>query len=187
MLGWTLVVSSLSQASTSLVANKSLIERVWFPRLVIPMAAVAAALVDFLVASILLVAMLVFYGIAPGPEVLLFPVFVALAAITALAVGVWFAALNVAYRDIQYAMPFLTQTWMFATPIAYSATLIPASFRPIYGLNPMAGVVEGMRWSLFRTTPPGPLLAVSTGVVIVLLVSGVAYFRRMERGFADVI
>lgn len=188
MLAWTLFSASLSQASGSVVANKALITRVFFPRLIIPIAGVLAALVDFGVAAVLLGGMMAYYGIAPGLSLLAFPAFMLLALAAALAVGIWLAALNVQYRDVQYAMPFLTQFWLFATPIAYSATLIPERFRVIYGLNPMAGVVEGFRWSLFsRSDPPGPMIGVSAAVVVLLLVTGLVYFRRMERTFADVV
>ena len=188
MLAWTLFSASLSQASGSVVANKALITRVFFPRLIIPIAGVLAALVDFGVAAVLLGGMMAYYGIAPGLSLLAFPAFMLLALAAALAVGIWLAALNVQYRDVQYAMPFLTQLWLFATPIAYSATLIPERFRVIYGLNQMAGVVEGFRWSLFsRSDPPGPLIGVSAAVVVLLLVTGLVYFRRMERTFADVV
>lgn len=187
MLAWTLFASSLSQASGSVVANKALVTRVFFPRLIIPVSGVLAAVVDFCVAGVLLAGMMAYYGLTPGLTILAFPAFVLLALAAALGVGIWLAALNVQYRDVQYAMPFLTQLWLFATPIAYSATLIPERYRVIYGLNPMAGVVEGFRWSLYGSDRPGPLLAASVGVVVVLLGSGLVYFRRMERTFADVV
>lgn len=188
MLAWTLFSASLSQASTSIVTNKALITRVFFPRLIIPIAGLLAALVDFGVAAVLFGGMMAYYGLVPDLSLLAFPAFILLALAAALGVGIWLAALNVQYRDVQYAMPFLTQLWLFATPIAYSTTLIPSRFQALYGLNPMAGVVEGFRWTLFgRSDPPGPLVGVSAAVVVVLLLTGLVYFRRMERTFADVV
>jgi lipopolysaccharide transport system permease protein len=130
---------------------------------------------------------MVYYGIAPTPAVVLLPGFFLLAMVTALGVGLWLSALNVAYRDVRYIVPFLAQFWLFATPVAYPSSLLPEPWRTVYGLNPMVGVVEGFRWALLGTNPPGPMLLVSTGVAVVLLVTGAAYFRRVERTFADLI
>lgn len=188
LLPWQLFAHSLSESTSSLVSNQSLITKVYFPRLVIPTSSVFAGLVDFAIAFIILVGMLVYFGIKPGIAVITLPLFVLLAVATALSVGLWLSALNVTYRDVRYTIPFLTQFWMFATPIAYPSSLVPEHWRAIYGLNPMAGVVEGFRWALLgKTESPGSLLAVSVAVVLVLLVGGMYYFRRMEKSFADVI
>jgi len=178
----------LTESGNSLVANQNLLTKVYFPRLIIPMAAVIAGLVDFAIAFVVLVGLMLYYGIVPSLAILTLPLFVLLAIITALAVGLWLSALNVEYRDVRYTIPFLTQFWMFASPIAYPSSLVPEWLRPFYGLNPMAGVVEGFRWALLGTSrAPGPLVLVSTVAVGVLLIGGLLYFRRMERTFADVV
>jgi lipopolysaccharide transport system permease protein len=185
---WLLFATSLTTSSTSLVNNKELITRVYFPRLAVPIASVFAAVVDFLIASTILIALMAYYGWAPGLAALTLPLFLLLAILTALAVGIWLSALNAEYRDIQHTTTFLALIWLIATPVAYSTvSFVPASLRWIVGLNPMAGVVEGFRWALFGGPAPGPLIFVSVGIMVVLLVTGLAYFRRMERGFADVI
>jgi lipopolysaccharide transport system permease protein len=188
LLPWQLFSHALIESSNSLVTNERLITKVYFPRLVIPMSAVLAGLVDFGVAFGVLVLMMFYFGIVPTAALLTLPFFILLAIATALAVGLWLSALNVQYRDVRYVIPFLTQFWLFATPIAYSSDLVPEPWRAWYGLNPMAGVVEGFRWALLGKTGGTPsLLIVSTVIVGVLLVSGLAYFRRMERTFADVV
>ncbi|TLY18288.1 MAG: ABC transporter permease [Nitrospirae bacterium] len=188
LLPWQLFAYSLTGASNSLVANQNLITKVYFPRLVIPFASTVAGLLDFAIASGVLLGMMGFYHIVPTVAVWTLPLFVLLAGATALGVGIWFSALNVQYRDVQYVLPFLTQIWLFATPIAYPSSLVPESWRVLYGLNPMAGVVEGFRWALLGTgNGPGPMLATSVLVALALLVSGVYYFRRMERTFADLV
>jgi lipopolysaccharide transport system permease protein len=188
LLPWTLFVHALTESSNSLVANQNLITKVYFPRLVVPLAAVLSGLVDFAIAFVMLLGMMLYYHIVPTMAVIMLPIFVFLAVVTALSVGLWLSALNVQYRDVRYTIPFLTQFWMFVTPIAYPSSLVPEFWRPLYGLNPMAGVVEGFRWALLgRVEVPGVLLLVSSGAVIVLLVSGLYYFRRMEKSFADVV
>ncbi|MBI3393705.1 MAG: ABC transporter permease, partial [Nitrospirae bacterium] len=188
LLPWQLFAHSLNESSNSLVANKNLITKVYFPRLVIPMSAVLAGLVDFAIAFAVLLGMMFYYGIVPTAAVWTLPLFIVLAVATALAVGLWLSALNVEYRDVRYTIPFLTQFWMFATPIAYPSSLIPEAWRPLYGLNPMAGVVEGFRWALLgKEQGPGALLWVSVAAVSVFLVGGLYYFRRMEKTFADVV
>jgi lipopolysaccharide transport system permease protein len=170
------------------VGNQNLITKVYFPRLVIPLAAVLAGLVDFGVAFLVLLGLMAYYGMAPSMAVATLPLFILLAIATALAVGLWLSALNVQYRDVRYTIPFLTQFWLFATPIAYPSSLVPEGWRVVYGLNPMAGVVEGFRWALLGTAnAPGPMLAVSIAVVVALLIGGLYYFRRMEKTFADVV
>ncbi|MBV9268744.1 MAG: ABC transporter permease [Acidobacteriaceae bacterium] len=188
LLPWQLFAYSLTESANSLVSNQNLIRKVYFPRLVIPLSAVLAGLVDFAIAFVVLLVMLFIYGIRPGVSIVLLPVFLLLAVVTALTVGLWFSALNVQYRDVRYIIPFLTQLWLLATPVAYPATLIPEHWRPWYGLNPMAGVVEGFRWALLgRAGNPGALIAVSVAVVLVMFVGGLIYFRRMESTFADVV
>jgi len=188
LLPWQLFSHALTESGNSLVGNQNLITKVYFPRLVIPLSAVLAGLVDFAVAFLVLVGMMAYYGIAPTIPAVTLPLFILLAIATALAVGLWLSALNVQYRDVRYTIPFLTQFWLFSTPIAYPSSLVPEGWRVLYGLNPMAGVVEGFRWALLGTrNAPGPMLAVSVAVVVALLVGGLYYFRRMEKGFADVV
>ncbi|MCJ7619189.1 MAG: ABC transporter permease [Anaerolineae bacterium] len=187
LLPWSYFSGALDRAGNSLVGSSHLITKVYFPRLAIPISAVAAGLVDFGIAFVVLLGMMVYYGIAPTTAALTLPFFLLLAVATALAVGLWLSALNVQYRDVRYTIPFLTQFWLFATPIAYPSSLVPEQWRAWYGLNPMAGVVEGFRWALLGKEPPGPLLAVSIAVVVLLLIGGLYYFRRMEKTFADVV
>jgi lipopolysaccharide transport system permease protein len=165
-----------------------LITKVYFPRLVVPIAAVLGGLVDFAIAFVILLGMMAYYGITPRVQVLALPGLVLLAMLTALGAGLWLSALNVQYRDVRYTLSFLIQIWLFATPVVYPSSIVPEKWRPLYGLNPMAGVVEGFRWALLgKAEPPGALLAVSVVVVILMLVGGLFYFRRMEQQFADVV
>jgi len=188
LIPWQLFQYSLNHSSNSLVNSQHLVKKVYFPRLIIPVAAVLDGLVDFSVSCVLLVAMMALYGIAPTANIVFLPLFVLFATVAALSVGVWFSALNVQYRDIKYTVPFVTQIWMYATPVAYSAKLVPEEWRWLYGLNPMVGVVEGFRWALLgKTAELGTSTYVSLGVVVVVLIAGLAYFRRMEASFADVI
>jgi lipopolysaccharide transport system permease protein len=188
LLPWQLFAYALAQSSNSLVANQHLITKVYFPRLAIPISTILAGLLDFLIAFVVLIAMMMYYGMTPTAAVWTLPVFLLLAVGTALGIGLWLSALNVQYRDIRYAVPFLTQIWLFATPIAYPSSLIPSAWRTLYGLNPMAGVVEGFRWALLGTgSPPAGLLGVSTVIALGVLLSGLYYFRRMEKTFADMV
>lgn len=188
LLPWQLFAFALTQSSNSLVTNQNLITKVYFPRLIVPTSSVLAGLVDFGIAFIILLGLLLYYGIVPTWAIITLPFFVLLAIITALAVGFWLSALNVEYRDVQYTIPFITQFWLFITPIAYSSTLVPPAWRTLYGLNPMVGVVEGFRWALLGTAnPPWPLFAISVAVVFVLLWGGLFYFRRMEKHYADIV
>ena len=188
LLPWQLFAHALTESSNSLVGNQNLITKVYFPRLVVPMSAVLGGLVDFAIAFVILLGMLAFYGLVPGRQILALPAFVLLAVMTALAVGLWLSALNVQYRDVRYTINFLVQFWLFATPVAYPSSIIPAQWRVVYGLNPMVGVVEGFRWSLLgKPESPSAVVLVSTIVVVTLLVGGVFYFRRMEQQFADVV
>jgi lipopolysaccharide transport system permease protein len=187
LLPWQLFAHALTESSNSLVANERLITKVYFPRLVVPIAAVLGGLVDFAVAFVILLVMMLYYGIAPTWAIVTLPAFVLLAILTALGVGLWLSALNVQYRDVRYTINFLIQFWLFATPVAYPSSIVPARWRALYGLNPMAGVVEGFRWALLGKQPPGAMLAVSVAVVIAILIGGLFYFRRMEQQFADVV
>ncbi|MGI8898185.1 MAG: ABC transporter permease [Pyrinomonadaceae bacterium] len=188
LLPWQLFAHALTESSNSLVANERLITKVYFPRLVVPIAAVLGGIVDFAVAFVILLVMMLYYGIVPTWALVTLPGFILLATMTALGVGLWLSALNVQYRDVRYTIGFLIQIWLFATPVAYSSSLVPERWRPLYGLNPMAGVVEGFRWALLgKSSPPGALLAVSIAVVILILIGGLYYFRRMEQQFADLV
>lgn len=188
LLPWQLFSQSVTGAGNSLVASQHLISKIYFPRLLLPMSAVLAGLVDFGVAFIVLLGMMLFYGVVPTPAILLLPLFILLAVASALAVGLWLSALSAQYRDVRHTIPFLIQFWMYATPVLYSSSLVPEAWRPLYGLNPMAGVVEGFRWTLLgKSEGVGLLVLVSAVVVMVILVGGMLYFRRMERIFADVV
>ena len=188
LLPWTFFATALNRSSASLIYDANLISKVYFPRLIVPVAAVLAPLVDFAIAFTILLGMMLFYGIVPGTVALTLPLFLGLALLTALGLGFWLSALNVKYRDIGYVIPFLIQAWLFVTPVVYPSTIIPERWRLLYGLNPMAGVVEGFRWALLDTeSTPGVLIIVSTIVVVVLFVAGLFYFRRMENEFADVV
>lgn len=188
LLPWTLFAYALNESTTSLVSNQNLIRKVYFPRLVIPLSAVLAGLVDFAIAFVVLLGLFWKYGIVPSASLVFLPVFILLAVATALAIGLWLSALNVQYRDVRYTIPFLTQLWLFATPVAYPSSLVPEKWRALYGLNPMAGVIEGFRWALLgKAANPGPLIWVSVGMVFLLLLGGVIYFRRMESTFADIV
>ena len=188
LLPWQLFAHALTESSNSLVANERLITKVYFPRLVVPISAVLAGLLDFLVAFVVLIGMMMYYHIRPTAAVWTVPLFLLLAVGAALGVGLWLSALNVQYRDVRYTIPFLTQFWLFLTPVAYPSTLVPVSWRALYGLNPMAGVVEGFRWALLgKAEGPGALLAVSVTIVVLVLVGGLYYFQQMEKTFADVV
>ena len=188
LVPWTLFAYGLNQGSNSLVGGANLLKKVYFPRLCMPLAAVLSGVVDFLLAFVMLVIMIFYYGVPPSLRILWLPLFVLLTLVTALAVALWLSALNVHYRDVRFVVPFLLQVWLFATPIAYPSSLLSEPWRTVYGLNPMVGVVEGFRWALLDvTTAPGPVVGVSALVTLVLLVSGAYYFRRMEKTFADIV
>ena len=188
LVPWMYFANALTQSSNSLVEYEGVITKVYFPRLLVPMAAVLAGLMDFAIAFIVLIGMMLFYGIVPTAAIWTVPLFILLATATAGGVGLWLSVLNVQYRDVRYAISFLIQFWLFATPIAYPSSLVPEPWRMIYGLNPMVGVVEGFRWALLGTgQAPGLLIAVSVLMVAALLISGLYYFRRMEDTFADVV
>jgi homopolymeric O-antigen transport system permease protein len=188
ILPWTLFSNSLTQSATSLVANQPLVSKIYVPRLILPLASAFSMLVDFCIGLVVLLILMAAYGVAPTLAILALPALLLFALVTSLSIGIWMSAFNVRYRDVQYAVPFLIQLWFFVTPVAYSAELIPSKWRLVYGLNPMAGVIEGFRWSLLGEAPSvGPLLALAGGLVVMLLVGGIAYFRRVETTFADVI
>src|SRR5688572_19421600 len=187
LVPWTFFANGLNHASNSLVGSAYLLKKVYFPRLTIPTATVLAGVVDFALAFGVLLVMMVVNGVDVSSSVFWLLPLLLLAVVTALGVGLWLAALNVQYRDVRYVLPFLTQLWLFATPIVYPTSLVPAAWRPVYGLNPMVGVVDGFRWALLGSAPPGPALAVSVCAALGLALGGVFYFRRMERAFADIV
>ena len=188
LVPWTYFANALAQAGNSLVDQHQLLTKVYFPRLLVPLAAVVAGLVDLAVASVLLLVVLVWYGIPASPRLLAAPLFALLVATSALAPGIWLAALNVRYRDVRYVIPFLVQIWLFATPVAYSSGLVPARWRLLYHLNPMAAVVEGFRWMITPSAAaPGAGLLVAVVAVATMLTTGLYFFRRMEHSFADVV
>ncbi len=188
LLAWLYFQQSLTQSSASIVGNAQLVTKVYFPRLVIPLASVASPVVDFGIALTVLLALMAWYGIVPGIELLAAPAFLALALLVAFGIGLWLSALNVRYRDVPYALPFVAQVWLFATPVIYPTSLLPADWRWLLSLNPMTGVIEGFRWSLLGTGKPSVVVVlVSLGSGLALLASGFAYFRTSERQFADVI
>jgi lipopolysaccharide transport system permease protein len=185
---WSFFSNGLAQSSNSLVGNSNLITKVYFPRLTIPLATVLSGVVDFALAFLLLLGMMAWYGVAPSVQVVFLPLFLLLALATSLGVGLWLSALNIKYRDVRYVVPFVTQFWMLATPIAYPSSLLSESWRTIFGLNPMSGVVEGFRWALLGTgQAPGGLLLASSIASLVILIGGAFYFRRMEKTFADIV
>jgi len=187
LLPWQFFENSITVSTSSLVTNANMVTKVYFPRLFVPIAGVLSGLVDFFVAFTVLIGMMIFYHITPTVGALLLPVFLLLAFITAMGVSLWLSALNVRYRDVRYVVPFLVRFWFFATPIAYPSSLLSEPWRTLYGLNPMVGVVEGFRWALLGTKPPEMMLFISTFIAIVLLVSGLMYFNRSEKTFADII
>jgi lipopolysaccharide transport system permease protein len=188
LVPWTFFANGMNQGSNSLVASANLIKKVYFPRLTIPIATVFSGTVDFVLAFIMLTAMMLYYGFVPTANILWLPIFLLLALITSLGVSLWLSAMNVQFRDVRYIIPFLTQLWLFATPVAYPSSLLSEPWRTIYGINPMVGVVEGFRWALLGTnTAPGPVIIVSCLMSLAILVSGSFYFRRMEKNFADIV
>ena len=189
LVPWSLFENGLNQSANSLVGSANLIKKVYFPRLTIPIATVLSGLVDFLLAFLILLGMMLWFGITPTINIVFLPFFVLLAILTSLGVGLWLSALNVQFRDIRYTIPFLSRLWFFATPIIYPSTTINSEFwRTIYGLNPMVGVVDGFRWALLGGAQPAwAMLAMSFIAAVLLLVTGGLYFRRMEKNFADVV
>src|SRR5437867_5961052 len=188
LLPWMYFSGALQNATNVVVEQQSVITKIYFPRLVLPLSAVVSGLLDFGIAFAVLLGMMAYYRLAPGLAVLLLPCFLLLAVLTALGVGLWLSALNAIYRDVRYAVPFFVQFWLFASPVAYPSSLIPERWRWLYGLNPMAGVIEGFRWALTgKGQPPTGLLAGSAAMVLLLVAGGTAYFQKMEGTIADVV
>jgi lipopolysaccharide transport system permease protein len=187
LLPWQLFATGLATASNSLIASSSMVRKVYFPRVALPVAGVLASLVDFAIAFVVLIGLMAWYGIAPTPATLLLPVFLLQALVTALGVGLWLSALSARFRDVRHALPFVVQFWLFATPVVYPSSLLGEPWRTLYGLNPMVGVVEGFRWALLGSAPPGGMMAFSAVVSLVFLITGLLYFQSVEREFADVI
>lgn len=188
LVPWTFFANGLANSSNSLVQSANLIKKIYFPRLAMPIATVLAGVIDFLLAFVVLIGMMLVYGIMPTANIVWLPALLLLALVTSLGVGLWLSAMNVQFRDVRYVVPFLTQFWMFATPIAYPSSLLSEPWRTLYGINPMVGVVEGFRWALLGTaTAPGPIVLVSSAAALAILISGAFYFRRMEKTFADLV
>ena len=188
LLPWGLFSVALNNASRSLTTNQNMVTKIYFPRLVLPLASVLGGLVDFAIAFLILIVMMIYYKITPTPAIWTLPLFLLLTVVTALGVALWLSAINVQYRDVNYVLPFLTQFWLFLTPVAYSAKVISAKWQIVYSLNPMAGVVNGFRWALLGTnTGPNFNMVVSICISLIFLVGGLFYFRSMERTFADTI
>lgn len=187
LLPWQLFAFSLSESSNSVVANHHLLTKVYFPRLLLPIASVAVGLVDFAIALVVLAALMAYYGVVPGLALLTIPLWTSLAVATAIAVSLWLSALNVRYRDVRYTIPLLTQLWLLATPVAYPSSLVPEAWRGLYALNPMVVVVDGFRWALLDGPPPGGTAWISIAAVLPIMIGGAYFFRRIERTFADVV
>ncbi|MBA4383600.1 MAG: phosphate ABC transporter permease [Anaerolinea sp.] len=189
LLPWEFFAAALSVSARSMLTSGNMVSKIYFPRIIVPLASVFANLVDFLIAFVILIGMMVFYHITPTINMIWLPAFMLLAIVTALGVGLWFSALLVMYRDVNYMLPFITQLWMFISPVVYASSIVPEKWRVLYSLNPMAGVVEGFRWALLGTQQSiSPLMiAISSGIALTLFISGLFFFRRMERVFADMI
>jgi lipopolysaccharide transport system permease protein len=188
VLPWTYFAEAVRRSSSGLITDAELIRKVYFPRLILPLAMVAAPLVDFLAGLLVLFVLLAVYHITPGPEILLLPVFLLVAAALALSIGLWLGPLSVRYRDVVHALPFLIQVWLYASPVAYPLSIVPERWRLLYSLNPMVGVIEGFRWALLGDTRPDlTAMAISGAFIVAALAGGLIYFRKMERYFADVI
>jgi lipopolysaccharide transport system permease protein len=187
LVPWSFFAGAVSHAADSMVASANLISKVYFPRIIMPLAVMLSGLVDFLVAFTLVIGLMAYYHLVPTLQIIWLPALLLLAVVTALGVGLWLSALNVQFRDVRYTLPFLVQFWLFVTPVAYPSSLLPEPWRTLYGINPMAGVVEGFRWALLGTAAPGPIIAVSALFALIFLITGLLYFQRMESIFADII
>jgi lipopolysaccharide transport system permease protein len=187
LLPWTLFAEGMTRSTVSMVTNANIMTKVYFPRLIMPIASIFSPLVDFIIAFFILILAMAYYGFVPTINILFLPLLVIFAMMTSLAVGLWLSALNVQYRDFQYTVPFLIQIWLFASPVVYPSSMIPQKWQFLYALNPMSGVIEGFRWALLGTNPPSQMIFISFIVVIILLLSGIFYFRKMEQYFADIV
>jgi lipopolysaccharide transport system permease protein len=188
LLPWTYFATALQNATNAIVDNQRLVTKVYFPRLALPLSSVLSGVVDCGISFSIFIAMMLYYGMRPTAAVLWLPAFLLLAVLTALGVGLWLSALNATYRDVKYVIPFLVQFWMFASPVVYSSSLVPAKWRLLYGLNPMAGVIEGFRWSLTGNgRAPGRMLFGSAAIVVAVLLAGIAFFQQMDTTVADVV
>lgn len=187
LLPWMLFTEGISRSTGSLIQDANLIKKVYFPRLIMPISGILSPLVDFALSFLVFVGMMFYFGFAPTLKILWLPVFILLAMVTSLSVGLWLSALNVQYRDVRYAIPFLIQFWFFASPVVYSSSTLPKSWQLFYGLNPMVGVIEGFRWALLGASPPDFLFVISVSIILLILITGAYYFRRMEKNFADVV
>ena len=188
LLPWNYFARSLTDSSDSLVSSSHLITKVYFPRLILPLSKVLAGFVDFAIAFIVLLVLMVWYQITPSYGIFLLPLFILIAMLTAFGIGLWLTALNVKYRDIKFVVPFIAQLWMYISPVAYSTSLIPEKWQWLYGLNPMVGVIEGFRWALLSKDMPNiEMMSISTGIVLIILLGGIYYFRKMEQTFSDII
>jgi lipopolysaccharide transport system permease protein len=188
LLPWGVFAKALNDTGRSLVSNRGMLTKIYFPRMAIPLASVFSSLADFLIAFVVMLGLMFYYQIAPTSNIWTLPLFLLLAVISALGVGLWLSAMNVLYRDIGYMIPYITQLWFYLTPIVYSASEVPEEWQFFYALNPMVGVVEGFRWALLGSAdPPNPMIVVSAAISIVIFISGMYYFRRMEHTFADMV
>jgi lipopolysaccharide transport system permease protein len=188
LLPWMYFANSLTNATNAMVSNQAMITKVYFPRLALPLSVVLSGLLDFAIGCLLLVPLLAFYHIRPGLPLLWFPIFLFLTVLMAVGAGLWLSAMNAMYRDVRYVVPFLIQLWLFGSPVAYASSIVPAKWRWLYGLNPMAGVLEGFRWSLTgHGDAPGRLLIVSVAIMLAVLATGLFYFQKMESTIADVV
>lgn len=187
LLPWTLFSQGITRASESLVGNVNMVQKVYFPRLVMPLSSILAPIVDFAIAFLILIGMMFYFGYPPTLKIFWLLPFILLTLVTACGIGLWMSAINVKYRDVRYAVPFIIQLWLYASPVVYSSSIVPARFQIIYGLNPMAGVIEGFRWALLGSDPPGLLMLGSGIAVLVIFISGLYFFKRNEKTFADVI
>jgi lipopolysaccharide transport system permease protein len=187
LIPWTLFSEGLIRSSNSMVTNAGIMTKVYFPHLIMPISGIISPLVDFSIALVILLIMMACLGFVPTTAIIFLPLFIVLAIMTSLAIGLWFSALNVKYRDFQYTLPFIIQLWFFASPIVYPSSIIPEQYRLLYGLNPMTGVIEGFRWALLGTNPPEAMMLVSALIIFILISGGLFYFKRMDQYFADVV
>lgn len=187
LLAWELLSTAIVHSSTSLVSSYNMVTKVYFPRIILPMSYVLSGVADFLIAFVVLLGLMLFYHVQITLMILTVPLFLLMTIMTALGVGFWLAALNVLYRDVNYLLPFMNQIWLFVSPIVYSSSMVPEKWQLIYALNPMKGIIDGFRWALLGSAKPGPTFFISLGMAFILLISGMLYFRRMERTFADMI